>query len=201
MNNIRVHISAGNSKMGSVPSFSLPSGLTCSAEACKTCFCEGCYARKLERFRPSVHRAYAENFALAREDLPALEAYLNWFFASPSAPRLFRVHVSGDFFSADYLSMWLRVAASHPDTRFLAFTKQYALLQSVSVPANFRIVLSAWPGVELPAGLADRFPVAWMQDGRETRVPADAFPCSGNCAACGECWKLAPLQNVVFRKH
>ena len=204
MNTKSVHISTGNSKMGRIPSFSLPSGRSCSAAACKSCYCEGCYAGKLERLRPSVRNAYADNYSVASDDLPGLESYLNWYFDSPNAPRLFRVHVSGDFFSAEYLAMWVRVTASHPDTKFLAFTKQYNLVGDwgrANMPNNFRIVLSAWPGVEIPDGLTQEFPVAYMQDGRETRVPEDARACSGNCSDCAECWYLGGGQSVVFHKH
>ena len=192
MNKLPVHISAGNTKMGAIPSFSLPSGASCSPSACKTCFCEGCYARKLERLRPSVR------------DLFALESYLAWWFGSPNDPRMFRIHVSGDFFSREYLDMWLRVIRSHPGTKFLAFTKQYDLVAAINreiFPGNFRLVLSAWPGVEMPSALLGYCPVAYMQDGRETRVPMDAMPCSGNCSACAKCWELSGGQSVVFHKH
>ena len=204
MNKLPVHISAGNTKMGAIPSFSLPSGASCSPSACKTCYCEGCYARKLERLRPSVRNAYAENFSLAQRNLPSLESYLAWYFDAPNAPRMFRIHVSGDFFSREYLDMWLRVIRSHPGTRFLAFTKRYDLFAAIErevLPENFRLVLSAWPGVEMPSALLGYYPVAYMQDGRETRVPADAMPCSGNCSACAKCWDLSGGQSVVFHKH
>ena len=204
MNKLPVHISAGNTKMGAIPSFSLPSGASCSLSACKTCFCEGCYARKLEHLRPSVRNAYAENFSLAQNDLFALESYLAWWFGSPNDPRMFRIHVSGDFFSREYLDMWLRVIRSHPGTKLLAFTKRYDLFAAIgreTLPENFHPVLSAWPGVEIPTNLMGYYPVAFMQDGRETRVPADAMPCSGNCSACAKCWDLSGGQSVVFHKH
>lgn len=50
-----VKISAGNAKLGSIPSVSLPAGVTCR----KDCECfKKCYAQKLERMRPSVRNAY-----------------------------------------------------------------------------------------------------------------------------------------------
>lgn len=204
MNTLPVHISTGNVKMGAIPSFSLPCGKTCSAEARATCYKEGCYARRLEKLRPSVRNAYAENFRIAHENLPDLEAYLNWYFDSPNAPRMFRLHVAGDFFSRKYLEMWLRVIRSHPATKFLAFTKQYkyiAKLGDDDIPENFRLVLSAWPGVDIPRGLRRRFPVTYMQDGRETRIPSTAAKCNGSCSSCAKCWNLPGNQAVVFHKH
>ena len=50
-----VKISAGNAKLGSIPSVSLPAGVTCR----KDCECfKKCYAQRLERMRPSVRNAY-----------------------------------------------------------------------------------------------------------------------------------------------
>lgn len=97
-----IKISDGNSKMGVVPSFSLPAGVTCSPEACRTCYKDGCYARKIERIRPNVHAAYMRNLQLCKENLQFVEQYFMCYFGGLNAPRVFRLHVSGDFFSTEY---------------------------------------------------------------------------------------------------
>lgn len=197
-----IHISKGNSKTGAIPSFSLPSGKTCSAEACKTCFQQGCYARKIERLRPSVRNTYAENLAIARADLPHMEQELNAYFDMPNATRLFRIHVSGDFYSAEYFEMWLRVIRRHPGTRFLAFTKQRTIIAPYlsSLPDNLSLVWSSWPGVPVPRTVRTALPIAWMQDGTEKRITKSAVTCPGNCDTCGRCWALDG-KDVVFHKH
>ena len=49
--------------MGSIPSVSLPSGVTCRDD----CECnKKCYARRLERLRPSVKAAYQYNYDLLK---------------------------------------------------------------------------------------------------------------------------------------
>lgn len=202
MNQMTLSISKGNSKTGAIPSFSLPAGHTCSAKACKTCYNQGCYARKIERLRPSVRNAYKSNFQAVQNAPVSTEDQLNAYFDAANAPRLFRIHVSGDFFSADYLEMWIRVITRHPRTQFLAFTKQVDIIRPYldKLPANLSLVWSAWPGVPVPRDVRRSLPVAWMQDGTETRVKKDAIQCPGNCETCARCWALSG-NDVVFHKH
>lgn len=200
---IQLHISKGNSKMGAVPSFSLPSGVTCSHQACKTCFKDCYWRRHVEARFPLVRKQSAHNLNVCQNALEEAEKYLNWYFDSPTSPRLFRIHVGGDFFNKEYFAMWVRVISSHPDTQFLAFTKQFDVIAEYkeALPENFSLVLSAWPGMDIPDDLQSIFPIAWMQDGTESRIPYDAIECGGNCGECGaKCWTLSG-HDVVFNKH
>lgn len=110
-------------------------------------------------------------------------------------------YVGGDFASRDYAAMWARVAAANPGTNFLAFTKQWDMVRGIDFPANFSLVLSAWPGTEIPADLTAKYSTAWVDDGT-TQIPANAMECPGNCDTCGACWGLARMGiDVKFRKH
>ena len=61
MEGCHVKISNGNTKMGNIPSVSLPAGITCRPD----CSCQDkCYAKKLERIRKSVREAYRHNYDL-----------------------------------------------------------------------------------------------------------------------------------------
>ena len=197
-----IHISKGNTKTGAIPSFSLPSGVTCSKSACETCFKQGCYARKIERLRPSVHATYMDNLFYAKNHIDLLEGHLNAYFSMLNAPRLFRIHVAGDFFSHAYFKMWLRVIKAHPQTKFMAFTKRDAIIQPYLdvLPENFALVWSAWPGVAIPKSIVGKIPVAWMQDGTENRIPETAVSCPGHCENCAKCW-AADGKDVVLNKH
>lgn len=202
MEQIHANISKGNSKTGAIPSFSIPSGKTCSKKACQTCYQQGCYARKIERLRPRVREAYKNNLLMATVHMEQLEKELNWYFDGPNSPKLFRVHISGDFFSVEYFEMWMRVISKHPSTRFLAFTKQDGVIKPYisKLPTNLSLVWSAWPGVPVPRDIRRVLPVAWMQDGTEKRVTKDAVSCPGNCETCAKCWALSG-SDVVFNKH
>ena len=173
-------------------------GKSCSAAACSSCL-KDCYAMKAYRQYPATRAAWDGNLAATLEDIPAMEAELGMYFSKLSAPRFFRVHVAGDFVTLDYAKMWARVAAAAPSTCFLAFTKCFEIAQQVDWPDNMRIVYSAWPGVDAPP--AGR-PIAWMDDGTETRIPENAVHCPGNCENCGMCWNLQDLgRDVYFTKH
>lgn len=119
-------------------------------------------------------------------------------------PRLFRWHVAGDILSTAYLGGMCRIAAANPGTHFLAFTKAFEIVNRYedheAIPANLVLVFSGWPGMSFSNPHGHR--VAWMQDGTETRVPADAIECPGNCESCGMCYELERLgHDVVFHKH
>jgi hypothetical protein len=121
-----------------------------------------------------------------------------------SKPRLFRWHVAGDILSEEYLCEMCRIAAENPDTHFLAFSKSFDIINGYedhqALPGNLVIVFSAWPGMKFDNPHGHR--VAWMQDGSETRMPADAITCPGNCETCGRCYQLPKLgRDVVFHKH
>lgn len=196
-----VKISNGNAKVGRIPNLSLTPGRTCSAEACKTCLREGCYAMKSYRMYPSVRKAWDHNTDLAVNNLYLMEKELTAYFAGMNAPRFFRLHVAGDFVSKEYTRMWSRIAANAPHTNFLAFTKQWEMVRGVDFPSNFSLVLSAWPGIEIPADLRKKYSVAWLEDGTGS-APESAMECPGNCETCGACWGLARMGiDVKFAKH
>lgn len=192
-------ISGGNTKLGQIPNLSLTPGKTCTKLACETCYKDDCYAFDCYRRFKATKAAWDANTKLALEDLPTMEGDLNGYFSGLASPRFFRVHVGGDFFSLEYAEMWARVATAAPNTKFLAFTKAFDVVQKVRWPNNFRLVYSAWPGVPVPP--AGR-PIAWMDDGTETRIPDKAIHCPGNCDSCGMCWSLEDIGlDVYFIKH
>lgn len=208
---IRPHISEGNRKMGDIPSWSLPSGKTCSPEACKYCF-KNCYAQRIERRLANVRNAYAENLEMLETDPARVFRKIDNYMRDMDPPRRFRAHVSGDFYSCEYLLMWVTLSQRNPKVKILAFTKQFAILKEaltdleergVKWPKNLIIVCSAWPGMELPGWVAENFPVAYMQDGTEDRIPEGAYLCEGDCSGkcSGHCWEMKPGQAVVFKKH
>lgn len=198
---MKTKISNGNSKVGRIPNLSLTPGRSCSPEACRTCLSGGCYAMRSYRQYKNVRAAWDTNTELALNDLGTMERDLMAYFGSMVAPRFFRLHVGGDFISREYAEMWARVAAAAPSTNFLAFTKQWDMVRGVEFPGNFSLVLSAWPGTEIPADLRARYSVAWLDDGSE-EIPASAMECPGNCETCGACWGLSRMGiDVRFHKH
>ena len=190
-----MRISEGNMKLGRIPNISLPPGLSCVKDA--PC-AKDCYARKAWRMYPNSREAWTENLYEWNNFPQRFEEHLKGYFKGKINLKYFRFHVSGDIPSQEYLDMMFRVCAEAPEVKFLAFTKNYHL-DFTEKPENLSVVFSAWPGFTLHN--PENFPVAWMQDGTEDRVPAEALECPGKCDTCGMCFLLQKGQSVVFHKH
>lgn len=197
-----VKISKGNSKLGAIPSVSLPSIKTCRNCACQ----EKCYAQKLERLRPAVRNAYQHNLEVWIKDP---ETYLREVEASIMMSRFFRFHVSGDIPSFKYLVNMVEIARRQPHCEILCFTKKYNLVnefieQGGELPGNLHMIFSGWVGLEManPFSLPEAH--VRYRDG-STTAREDAIECSGNCTECalteGGCWNLQKGQQVVFNEH
>lgn len=197
-----VKISKGNSKLGAIPSVSLPSIKTCRQCACR----EKCYAQKLERLRPAVRNAYQHNLEVL---LKEPETYWREVEASVMMSRFFRFHVSGDIPTAEYLANMVAVAGRNSHCEILCFTKRYEMVnefieKSGELPSNLHMIFSGWVGLDMvnPFSLPEAH--VRYRDG-STTARDDAVECGGNCTECalteGGCWNLQKGQQVVFNEH
>lgn len=197
-----VSISRGNSKMGAIPSVSLPSVVTCRVCACQ----QKCYARKLERIYKNVAESYQNNLRVLRE---APDVYWREVEASIMMSRFFRFHVSGDIPDAAYLDRMVEVASRQTHCEILCFTKKFEIVNEYiaahgELPPNLHMVFSAWIGLEMvnPFSLPEAH--VRYRDGTTTARP-DAVKCNGNCTECattdGGCWTLRRGEQVVFDEH
>ena len=197
-----VKISNSNSKMGNIPSVSLPSVITCRECDCQT----KCYARKLERLRPAVRNAYRHNLEVLNNDPTT---YWREVEAAIMLTRFFRFHVSGDIPDSAYLDKMAEIAERNEHCQILCFTKKYEIVNNHisdnwGFPDNLHIIMSAWDN--LPLDNPYNLPVAYVRftDGH-TDAPDNAVNCSGNCSECastdGGCWNLKAGEAVVFDEH
>lgn len=198
-----VKFSPGNSKMGAVPSVSLPSHATC-----RVCDCwHKCYANKLERLRPRVMKAYQHNLDILRRDK---ETFWREVDGQIKMSTFFRFHVSGDIPDMDYLDRMVKVAIDNPHCQILCFTKRYEFVNAyvetkgMIIPINLHLVFSGWPGLEMKNPF--HFPEAHVlfRNGTTT-ARAGAKVCGGNCTECAitdsGCWVLKHGEQVVFHEH
>lgn len=197
-----VKISPGNTKLGSIPSVSLPAVITC-----RECDChQKCYARKLERLRPAVRNAYRHNLEVLQNDP---DTYWREVEAAIMLTRFFRFHVSGDIPDDKYFDKMVEIAERNQHCQILCFTKKYEIINNHiadnwAVPDNLRVIFSAWDN--LPVDNPYNLPVAYVRfkDGH-TDAPENAVNCSGNCSECastdGGCWTLGVGEAVVFEEH
>ena len=197
----QISISKGNSKMGAIPSVSLPACVTCNP--CAPCFGK-CYARRMSARRATVRDAYARNLDTLNN---APHIYWLQVKAAASVTRFFRYHVSGDIPNGHYLKMMVKTAHELPNTIFLAFTKQFAIVNDYlndgnTIPENLKIIFSNWGAwkCENPHAL----PMCEIiLKGSE---PAPNWKiCGGNCTECAcrgvGCWELKNGETIAIYEH
>ena len=172
-----VKISRGNSKLGQIPSVSLPSVVTCRECACQN----KCYARKLERLRPAVRNAYKHNLDILNNEP---NTYWREVEASIMMSRFFRFHVSGDIPDAEYLVNMVSIANRNTHCEILCFTKKFEIVNEFiakggNLPANLHLVFSGWIGLEMinPCLHIFVFPVkvSELVEGGEVRQESPGF--------------------------
>lgn len=199
---LKMHISKGNQKMGSIPSVSLP-----SVSTCRVCNCNiKCYAKKIERLRPNVASAYRENFLLFTKDP---DEYWRKIEGCIMMNRFFRFHVGGDIVNYEYLTKMVEVASRNPSCNILCFTKKDYLVNMYirdfgDFPTNLHIILSAWEGLTIHNPY--RLPEAHVLYKNGERTTAETVTlCPGNCTECaitnGGCWNLKKGEKIQFNEH
>ena len=198
---MNVSISKGNSKMGAIPSVSLPAIITCNPNA--PCF-KLCYAKKIANLRKTVKTAYDRNFEILTTN-PG--AYWLQVKAAAITTRFFRYHVSGDIPNMEYFENMVQTANELPATMFLAFTKQYHIVNEYlnnggTIPTNLKMIFSNWGAwkCDNPHSLPE---CEVILKGNE---PAPNWKiCGGNCTECAcrgiGCWELKNGETIAIYQH
>lgn len=207
--------------------FGLPAGITCNG---KTEFCGNiCYADRAESFRSAVRALVYHNYQVlldCKDNIADMEALLDAMIADfridcirLSAPKFFRIHWDGDFFSKNYARAWARVIEKNDDIQFWVYTRDEAAARIIHKtratlyfsgdPDNLSVVRRmVKDGIKI-AYLDDTF-----QDGRDVvqalNIPAVKCPennkkiplISESVSACGACRVcIDGRNNVLFSRY
>lgn len=146
----------GNSKLDkSILCWSLAPIVSClNCAQCK----DTCYARKAYRQYPNVKTAWDRNFSMAKDGsfVPAIVRQLQ----KARSCNVVRLHVSGDFFSKEYISNWETIIKQFPAVTFYTYTKVSHIfpeeLARLSSLPNMNIVHSIAEDGRLNYGKEDR---------------------------------------------
>lgn len=192
---MKIKISPGNMKLGSIPNISLTPIESCPTEVpCR----DFCYCNKAMRRFASTRAAWATNLAFYRSD-PSEYFMQVHAFLEKNKPKLFRWHVAGDIPDYPYYALMNLMAELNAETKFLVYTKNFKIATLGRRLSNLSIILSMWPGTQSHPEL-EGFRRAWVQDGTEDRIPAGAIECPGKCDICAQCWEIDGL-DIIFHKH
>ena len=142
------------SKIGNA--FSLPAGTDFSCPFA-TNFCDSiCYAGKLERIYRGFKAVVMHNFDLLNastdmtNDLSVMiQAFVDECDKARAkglnAPKLFRIHADGDFFSPEYATAWKNTIKAFPDVHFWAYTRVPFAVEILHGIENLSMYFSADP--------------------------------------------------------
>jgi hypothetical protein len=116
---------------------------TCpNAGACATV----CYARNGTYNFSNVKGRHVRNLEYILEDP---QGWFAQMLEEVSKPKMrgkhVRIHDAGDFFSEDYLRMWLKLATLVPEVTFYCYTKEVSMFKRVlseGCPSNFKYLFS-----------------------------------------------------------
>jgi len=111
------YISKGNKKTECF-SFDLPAIETCPGRS-KEC-ARDCYAAMLMRIYPAVDAKYRRNKEIAHHP-----SFVSYMIETIPYGCEFRIHVSGDFYHADYVQKWIEICATRTDVTFYAYTRSW----------------------------------------------------------------------------
>lgn len=202
---LHVYVSDGNAKMGSVPSISLLPVVDCAN--CHRC-ATSCYDLRSDMIKKDCLTSRVRNSVIYEADaerfFKEIEAYLTY-----RDPPAFRWHVGGDIKNASYLEAMCEIARLHKRTEFLAFTKNFKVVNEridagLEIPQNLHLIFSGWLGLKMdnPHNMPTSHPI--FPNG-ETSAPDGAKLCTGNCTDClvrqELCWVLKSGEAVVFPAH
>jgi len=203
-----VTVSEKNKKIGKIGNFSLPPVKGCTKH-CVHCM-SYCYARPIYSRFPTARYAWDKNLATVKKSLPRFEESLG-IFLSIYKGTFFRIHVSGDFFSQDYLEAWFRIIKTSK-VKFFAFTRAYDL-DWTNKPSNLKRIWSV-DDKNIDAVPNDGTSRAYVTEVGDIRKPTrkgeKVFECLCNsgkydadeCTHCGyRCAKMSNRWSVNFTKH
>ena len=191
-------------------------GIACLNLAMPVCVCREdapckatCYACKGAQQILKVQGAYYRNLRLYHDNPNDFfeQMYCKIKFSGLPKVRLFD---SGDIPDAEFLERLVDLCNKTPDTKYMAFTKKYELVNDYldkhnTLPDNLNIIFSAWDRlweVPNPHNLGIAY-VDFNDKRLNPNFPKNAFVCPGRestCSACGACWNKK-LKAVIFHQH
>jgi hypothetical protein len=195
----------GLTKTSKMPcaSYSIPARITCPVgdklALIPGSVCEVCYADKRNMYRlPTTQRAQLRRLQATKR--PGWKRAMTLAIAK-TKKAFFRVHDSGDFYSAAYFLDWCDVARDLLGVQFWAPTRERELLRTYgnAVPSNMVVRLSA-PMVD---GAPPR--VVWPTSTVHKAKPPIGYACpaskqGGVCGDCRACWD-PEVTNVSYPAH
>lgn len=181
----------GNGKLHKMLVFDLPAILSCpNCSSCKNT----CYALQSQLQYADCRVFRNTNFHFATFNLDKLQSLIELQLQT-TIVKVVRIHGSGDFFSQEYVNMWLEVISKFPHINFYAYTKAEKIFTFAKL-SNFNLITSLING-KLNYGSQKYCHML------KSRYNAFICPCGINKEVkCGiDCTYCVKGKKVCFLKH
>ncbi|MCI4436574.1 MAG: hypothetical protein JHC33_07170 [Ignisphaera sp.] len=203
----RVVISPNNTKLGKIPSFSLPAINSCPG---RTTWCSNlCYADKVARIYKNAEKSYYTNMdATTKVDFVSL---MNDEIAKLVKKNIktFRIHVSGDFYDVKYIYRWVSIIQANPEMMFYGYTRSWSVDNLLPHLETLRCL----PNVILFASTDDTTvgtpPATWREayagdtkpNGKKMVTCLEQAGKVATCDKCKICFNHKSTLNIHFIPH
>lgn len=138
-------ITPGNNKLGEdIHTWSIPAAVSCpgATPACLSC----CYALSGFFTMPNVATTHTQNWVAAES-----KHFVAWMCneLQKHNVKVFRIHVSGDMYSAEYADKWLQIVKQSPNVQFFTYSRSWRVpeilptLRKLARCKNMQLWLSA----------------------------------------------------------
>ena len=145
----------------------------------------------------------AERIQHGPDLIQALEIEVAVLAMMHPAGFLVRLHVLGDFWSAEYVEFWGRMLATHPALHLFGFTA-HDPVSPIGMAVAELVIAAGWSRAAVrfsgaPGGLYAARVIA------ADEADPDAIPCPAQtgatdcCATCALCWHSP--RSIAFRRH
>lgn len=163
--------------------------------------CSKCYARRIQKFRPNVHKAWKANLDNYRSSPREFWVEAASILINKRSKGHHRWFDSGDLDSLEMLEDIVKVAKATPEVKHWLPTREIKLIQRFTgdLPDNLVIRVSS-PMIGMkPLNFKNTSTVHVSGTGYEGhQCPA---PDQGNsCGDCRSCWD-SNVSNISYRKH
>jgi hypothetical protein len=148
-----------------------------------------CYARNGTYLFPAVKKRHVANLMLY---LDKPDGFVGMMMTELGKPRYrggkwVRIHDSGDFFSDEYLEMWLDIARIVPDVTFYAYTKEVSRFKRIVERKYWSVGKQDWFPWK-PANFLYLYSMGGKEDhlvNKDTDRHAEVFPSKEALDAAG----------------
>lgn len=108
------------------------------------CHCDGCYCDSGNYNYGTVKASNIRKLLIAKLYTDFMVCAINAQIKADNIEQL-RIHASGDFFNAEYINAWVRIASENPNVTFWTYTKNDTALEAFKTVPNVSIVPSITP--------------------------------------------------------